>query len=187
MTDLQHSETRAVRHGGGTRTSLLGIYLNDHLAGATTGTRRAQYMARTLRGSPLGEALEPIATEIAQDRRSLLDIMGRLDVPARHYKIYTGALVEMAGRLKSNGRLVHRSPLSSVVELEFLRLGVEGKAAGWRTLHRLSESDERLDRQGLDELIERARRQLRTLEYLRLQEAQAVFGTTGNELAGGTG
>jgi hypothetical protein len=157
---------------------LLGIYLNDHLAGATTGTRRAQYMVRALRGSPLAEALEPIATEIAQDRKSLLGIMGRLGVPARHYKIYAGALVEKAGRLKSNGRLVRRSPLSTVAELEFLRVGVEGKAAGWQTLRRLAESDERLDRQELDELVERARRQQRTLEDLRLREAQTVFQTT---------
>jgi hypothetical protein len=41
---------------------------------------------------------------------------------------------EKAARLKLNGHLLARSPLSSLEELEMLRLGVEGKAAGWRTL-----------------------------------------------------
>ena len=171
------SSGSTLQHRGRDRTDLLGIYLNDHLAGATAGTRRAQYMVRTLRGSPLAEELEPIATEIAEDRTSLLGIMRRLGVPARHYKIYAGAWAEMAGRLKSNGRLLRCSPLSSVVELEFLGLGVEGKTAGWRTLHRLSESDERLEREEFDELIERAQAQRRTLENLRLQETQTVFRT----------
>ncbi|NGO11800.1 hypothetical protein G5C60_30430 [Streptomyces sp. HC44] len=178
MSDIRSSAAGAVQHGGRLRTELLGIYLNDHLAGAIVGTRRAQHMVTTLQGSELAEALEPIAGEIAQDRASLLDIMRRLGVPARRYKVYAGQLVETVGRLKSNGRLIRRSPLTSVAELEFLRLGVEGKAAGWRTLRRLSGSDERLDQQGLDELLERAQRQLRTLEDLRLREAQTVFRTT---------
>ncbi len=163
------------RQAGRLRMDLLGIYLNDHLAGATIGTGRAQHMVRALHGSALGKALEPIAAEIAEDRRSLLGIMRRLGVASRRYKVAGGWALERAGRLKTNGRLVGRSPLSTVLELEFLRLGVEGKAAGWLTLRRLADDDVRLDRQGLDELIERARRQLRTLEDLRLQQAQEVF------------
>ncbi|MGR6974816.1 hypothetical protein ACU639_35325 [Streptomyces cynarae] len=159
----------------GARIDLLGIYLNDHLAGSTVGSRRIHYMVRALRDSPLAGALRPIADEIAQDRASLLDIMSRLGVPARRYKILAAETAERAGRLKPNGRLVRRSPLTSVVELEFLQLGVEGKAAGWRMLRRLAESDGRLDRQQLDELIERAQRQLRTLEELRLQHAEKAL------------
>jgi hypothetical protein len=64
---------------------------------------------------------------------------------------------EKAGRLKSNGRLFTRSPLSDLEELEMLRLGIEGKAAGWRTLRTLADTDTRLDPQRLDELISRAR------------------------------
>ena len=42
-------------------------------------------------------------------------------------------------------------------ELEILRLGVEGKAAGWRTLQTLADTDTRLDPARLDQLISRAR------------------------------
>jgi hypothetical protein len=38
-----------------------------------------------------------------------------------------------------------RSPLSDLEELELLRLGVEGKAAGWRTLRTQADTDARLD------------------------------------------
>ncbi|WP_055490901.1 hypothetical protein [Streptomyces sp. TP-A0356] len=164
--------TTQSRQGGRIRTDLLGVYLNDHLAGATIGTERAQYMARALQGSPLGKALAPIAAEIAEDRRSLLAIMSRLGVSPHRYKVGAAWVSEKAGRLKPNGRIVARSPLTNVLELEFLRLGVEGKAAGWRLLLRLADDDGRLDRRELEELFERAQRQLRTLEELRLQEGQ---------------
>ena len=78
--------------------------------------------------------------------------------------------------LKLNGYLLIRSPLSSLEELEMLRLGVEGKAAGWRTLRVLAETDKRLDSGRLDELIARARRQADLLEDLRVRAAGLITG-----------
>ncbi|MFF4486538.1 hypothetical protein ACFY0F_08570 [Streptomyces sp. NPDC001544] len=174
-SDVPRGSATSVRRPGSLRVDLLGIYLNDHLAGATIGTRRAFYVAQAQQGTPLGRVLRPLAKEIAEDRRSLLAIMGRLGVPARRYKVLAGAAAEWAGRFKPNGRVVRRSPLTTVLELEFLLLGVEGKAAGWRMLRPLAEADERLDPRQLDELLERAERQLRTLEELRFTATQEVF------------
>jgi hypothetical protein len=67
-----------------------------------------------------------------------------------------------------------RSPLSSLVELEVLRLGVEGKAAGWRTLRSQADRDSRLDSVRLDELIARARAQAVVLEELRVRAADEI-------------
>ena len=67
-------------------------------------------------------------------------------------------------------------PLSSLEELELMRLGVEGKAAGWRTLLALAGTDVRLDRGRLDELISRARSQADLLEELRMRAAGRVIG-----------
>ncbi|MGW7258831.1 hypothetical protein [Streptomyces sp. NPDC054834] len=177
--DVPRSGTTRSRPAGALRMDLLGIYLNDHLAGSTVGTRRAGYLARAHQGPPLGDVLERIAREIAEDRESLLAIMDRLGVPKRRYKVVAAAAAECAGRLKPNGRIVARSPLSSVLELEFLRLGVEGKAAGWRALRPLADVDGRLDARQLDELLARAERQLSTLEELRLRMSQEVFRTRG--------
>ena len=160
-----------------TDTDLLGIYLNDHLAGATVGTDRSRSLAEAEaeRDPALADAVGPFSDESAEDRAELLRIMRSLDVPVRRYKIVAGRLAERAGRLKGNGRIVRRSPLTPMVELEMLRLGVEGKAAVWRTLRRLADTDDRLDPMHLDGLLGRADRQLDTLEQLRLRQVDETF------------
>ena len=102
--------------------------------------------------------LQRLAAEIAADRQALLKIMAALGIPARSYKRYAAWIGGEGRRLKLNGYLLTRSPLSSLEELELLRLGVEGKAAGWRTLRTLADRDTRLDSARLDELISRASR-----------------------------
>jgi hypothetical protein len=162
----------------GTRRSgpnVLGIYLNDHLAGATAGTELARRVARSHEERGESGVLHRFAAEVARDRAALLEIMAALGVPVRAYKVCAGWIGEKAGRLKFNGHLFTRSPLSRLEELEILRLGVEGKAAGWRTLRALAETDARLDTAQLDDLNVRARRQAELLEELRIRAAQEVI------------
>jgi hypothetical protein len=159
---------------GQSEVSMLGIYLNDHLAGATAGTELAHRTARSYRDGKNGGTLRRLAAEIAQDRAALLDIMTALGIRVRRYKVGAAWIGEKAGRLKFNGRLLARSPLSNLEELEMLRLGVEGKAAGWRTLRTLADIDTRLHPARLDELISRARRQADLLEDLRVDAAEQV-------------
>jgi hypothetical protein len=155
---------------------LLHIYLNDHLAGATAGVELARRIAKAQKGKKNGEAFQRLAEEIADDREALLRIMRTLNVPVQRYKMYAGWIAEKAGRLKPNGHLTGRSPLSDLVELEVMRLGIEGKASGWRTLRAVADEDDRLSAEELDELIARARRQADTAEELRTETAEALFG-----------
>ena len=157
------------------RTELIGIYLNDHLAGATAGTGLAQRLAHGHDEVADRATLQRLADEINADRRALLEIMALLGVPVRHYKTTAAWLGERAGRLKPNGRLRTRSPLSSLEELELLRLGVEGKAAGWRTLRELAVHDPRLSAAWLDELLTRARAQADQLEQMRVRAAEHLL------------
>ena len=185
-------ETAGVRHrgimtraGSAVNTmragpNALGIYLNDHLAGATAGTELARRAAGSTQDREEHAALRDFAAEVAQDRAALLDTMAALGIPVRTYKVCAAWIGEKAGRLKLNGRLFTRSPLSRLEELELLRLGVEGKAAGWRTLRVLADTDERLDRVRLDELIARARRQADLLEDLRVRAAEWLIRLEGN-------
>jgi hypothetical protein len=168
------ARTDTTRDSGQSQVSMLGIYLNDHLAGATAGTELAHRMARSHRDGKNGATLRRLAAEIAQDRTALLDIMTALGVKVRRYKVSAAWIGEKVGRLKFNGRLLTRSPLSDLEELEMLRLGVEGKAAGWRTLRTLADTDTRLDPARLDELISRARRQADLPEDLRAGAADQV-------------
>jgi hypothetical protein len=163
-------DTRSSRYG------MLGIYLNDHLAGATAGSELARRMARSHRGREESGPLNRLAVEIEQDRSALLNVMAALGISVRAYKVGAAWIGEKAGRLKFNGRLFARSPLSDVEELELLRLGVEGKAAGWRTLRAAADTDARLDSGRLDGLISRARSQADELEELRIRAATRVIG-----------
>ena len=153
------------------RHDLLGIYLNDHLAGATGGMELARRVVGSHHDPAQRAMLQRLAADITQDRRALLDVMAVLGLPVRNYKLSAAWMAEKAARLKLNGRLLSRSPLSSLEELEMLRLGVEGKAAGWRTLRTLAETDSRLNRGRLDELMAGAREQAGLLEELRVQAA----------------
>ena len=167
------TDTRIQQHSG---PSLLGIYLNDHLAGATGGVQLARRLARAHRDSADGDTLGHLAAEIAKDRAALLGVMAVLSIPVRGYKVFAALIGEKAARLKLNGHLTGRSPLSSLIELEMLRLGVEGKATGWRTLRALAERDHRLDAARLDELISEARSQADVLEELRVRAADRIIG-----------
>jgi hypothetical protein len=156
------------------------IYLNDHLAGATAGVELARRVAKSERVPVAREALRRFAADVTEDRAALLDIMTELGVPVRGYKVCAGWIGEKAGRLKLNGRLLARSPLSSLEELELLKLGVQGKAAGWRTLRALADRDGRLDSGRLDELMHRARRQADFLERSRAHAAELVIAARAN-------
>jgi hypothetical protein len=103
---------------------VLGIYLNDHLAGATAGTELAHRVARTHPMQGQGGQLKRLAAEVAQDRAALIGMMNALCIPIRAYKVYAAWVGEKAGRVKFNGRLLARSPLSDLEELELLRLGM---------------------------------------------------------------
>ncbi|MFZ0081222.1 MAG: hypothetical protein WAL13_19125 [Trebonia sp.] len=102
-------------------------------------------------------------------------------IPIRGYKVFAGWVGEKAGRAKLNRHLLTRSPLSALEETELLRLGVEGKAAGWRSLRSLAERDSRLDADRLDELLDRAKRQSDMLETLRIAVAERVLTTPAGE------
>src|SRR3984957_4268492 len=155
---------------------LLGIYLNDHLAGATGGVGLARRMAAAADpGSESARVLSTLVAEITQDRVALIKIMGTLGIPVRGYKVFAGWAGEKAGRVKLNGHLLTRSPLSSLEETDPPRLGVEGKAAGWRSLRALAERDGRLDADRLDDLLDRAKRQSDILETLWVAGAKRVL------------
>lgn len=154
---------------------LLAIYLNDHLSGATAGAELFRRAAQTQGDREHDTVMADMAQQVERDRDSLTQIMTDLGVPTDHANVALGWLAEKAGRVKPNGHFFSRSPLSDVVELESMLLGVRGKAACWRTLRVLAESDRRLFIEHLDELLERADRQSAVLEGLRRAAVGSVF------------
>ncbi|MFE6054933.1 hypothetical protein ACFQ6N_29635 [Kitasatospora sp. NPDC056446] len=144
-------------------TEPLSIYLNDHLTGAFGGAALARRMADTHPDSRRATDLHRLARDVEEDRDDLVRIMNSLAVPVRHYRTWLGLAGERVSRLKPNGTLARRSPLSDLIELEAMRTGVEGKTALWRALRSIADTDPRLDPADLDRLIRRAVDQARTL------------------------
>jgi hypothetical protein len=151
----------------------IAIYLNDHLAGATAGVEVARRARSSNEGNPYGEFLSRLAEEIEDDRETLRSVMSELGVGVDRAKQAAAWSSEKVGRLKPNGRLLGYAPLSRVVELEVLAIGVTGKLGMWRTLQRvLAEPPQSAD---LAQLIERAERQRTEIDELRLRAADEAF------------
>jgi hypothetical protein len=156
---------------------LLPIYLNDHLAGSTAALELVRRALRSNSQDEYGPPLARLAAEVEQDRKALLSIMAGLGVGSDRAKLLAAWAAEKVGRLKLNGRLLGYSPLSRLMELEVLMLGVTGKLALWRTLRQLAAEDSRLDRRDLDRLIERAAGQQQEVETLRERAVIDAFAS----------
>jgi hypothetical protein len=152
---------------------LRAIYLNDHFAGATAGSELASRAAGSNPDGELGEFLSRLSKEIEQDRQTLREIMERLDVGVDQVKRSMAWGAEKLGRLKPNGQIRGYSPLSRLVELEGLHVGVSGKLSLWQNLEATSASE--LEGIDLVDLIARAQGQLAGLEPFRIAAAAEAF------------
>lgn len=162
---------------------LLAIYLKDHLAGATLGRELARRAARNNEGTELGDFLRTFVAEVNEDRATLLAVMSRLEVGPSTVKVGAAWLLEKLGRAKLNGRVRSYSPLSRVLELEGLTIGVAGKRALWRALGAVAARDSRLEDFDFDALALRAESQLQALERRRQAAAELAFGGLGETQA----
>lgn len=154
--------------------SSLEIYLQNHEAAARAGSDFFRRTAANQRTREYAEELSALATQIKEDHRRLTSIMNR--VGARPNVPFGLALRigERLGRVKPNGRLLRRAPLSDLIEIEGLLDAVAAKRAGWQALatvdpaHGVSPDE-------IDELIVRADDQLRRIRILHTQAASRVF------------
>jgi hypothetical protein len=162
---------------------LLGIYLNDHLAGAALGVELARRLRSSNRGDPeMGEALTRICAEIEEDRETLIRLMERLGVDRKPLKPALAIAAERLGRLKLNGQLRGYSPLSRVLELEVLASGIGGKMQLWNALEQ--SFGETLDGFDFHALAERADRQGQRVEDLHLAAAQRALPSATSRIQG---
>lgn len=152
---------------------MLAIYLNDHLLGSTAGLELARRARKANEGTGLGDLLTRLEAEIDEDRETLRQVMAAVDAGEDKAKVVAGWTAEKLGRLKLNGKLLGHSPLSTVVELEGLSLGIQGKAALWKMLGAIG--DPRLADFDFEALWRRAEGQSAELEPHRIAAGQTAF------------
>jgi hypothetical protein len=155
---------------------LLGIYLEDHVAGAVGGLRLARRFAAQNRGDPAWSAVAALVPELELHLATAERVARAIGRPPGRAKQAAVVAAELAGRLKLNGRLLRYSPLSRLLELEGLVLGSRGRAGLWRALEDLARGGEPALRQfEFADLAARAERQLDELETLRRAAARLAF------------
>ncbi|BEP13735.1 hypothetical protein acdb102_20460 [Acidothermaceae bacterium B102] len=156
---------------------LLSVYLHDHLAGAAGGLELARRAAKEQAATEVGPELAQLAADIEQDRDSLRSVLADLGMNDHHPHEAITWLAEKAARLKPNGQVIGRSPLTALIELETLRIALIGKLSGWLSLRLLADDDPRLNAAELDTLIDRGSQQAETAERLRLVVAATALRT----------
>jgi hypothetical protein len=152
---------------------LMKIYLNDHLAGCVVGRELAKRCLSNNARTPLGDFLGEFLVQQAREQDILRRVMKRLRVRRTRWKLAAAWVAERVGRLKLNGSLRSYSPLSRLIELEGLLIGVEGNRAVWASLRHLADS--RLSEFDFDALIAGSQEQQAALERLRLDAAAVAM------------
>ncbi len=155
---------------------LLSVYCNDHVAAATGGIELVSRMIGVHRGDRHEAPLRQLLGELREEKTALLRTMASLGVPVRQYKQAAVWIAEKASRAKLNGSLLSRSPLSSLVEFEFLASAVRGKRSGFETLRIAAGVDDRIDAALFDRLIDQANRQFEWATDVRRELAAEIFG-----------
>ena len=152
----------------------LAIYLRNHEAAAQAGRDLFRRTAANQRDRPYAAQLAELAAEVEEDLDSLHAIMRAARVSPDLVQGLALRLGERVGRLKPNGRLLGRAPLSDLIEVEALVVAVRAKAAGWQALSSVPAADwsETADTQVL---YERAVDQAERLNAIHRQVAARVF------------
>lgn len=161
--------------------SALGIYLRNHEAAAQAGRDLSRRVAENQRSRPYATELAKLASDVDEDLRRLRALMSQggigIDVP---FGLAMRA-AERFARLKPNGRILSRAPLSDLIEIEGLLDAVRAKWAGWHALL-AAEPDllqrQRIDPTEVDELRLRAEAQIETLTRLHAEVAARVLRPT---------
>ncbi len=153
---------------------LLGLYLADHLSGATAGSERVLRMADAYAGTTLGPELTALADEIVTERELLRELMVVLGVHRRPARRAVAWLGERVGRLKLNRRVVSTSPLTPLIELELLRSGINGKLGLWQSLATIA-PDLGVDSAPFVDLADLARDQSARVDRLHERVRRASF------------
>jgi len=144
------------------------VYLNDHLAGAMLGSALAEQLREKNEGTPLGNVMSSLASQIEEDRETLMDLMDRMGTSKNPVKQATTRLAEKATRPKFSGLTSGDPEVGTFMALENLALGVEGKVSLWKVLKEVADQYGPLKSMNLDELIGKAEAQRDALERERI-------------------
>lgn len=119
---------------------LFRIYLQDHLAVLRGAVELAHRVKQHCEEEWAREAATRFLSAILEDRKELLRVARDLDLEPSLVKEAGAWLGQKVGRLKLNGRVLSRSPLSTLVELEGMCMLAAHCEAAWRALEPVADA-----------------------------------------------
>lgn len=153
----------------------MAMYLRNHEAAAQAGLDLFRRVARTHRDAAYAADLKAITAQVHADLTSLQAIMHELGVSPDLVLATVLRIGERAGRWKPNGRLLRRSPLSDLLEIEALVDAVYAKLSGWRALDTVPAAQRTLRPVPVGMLIQRAESQLLQLHQIHHDIAEQLL------------
>ncbi|HYP46456.1 MAG TPA: hypothetical protein VEQ66_14810 [Propionibacteriaceae bacterium] len=151
------------------------ILLRNHHAGGRAAVDLFGRAAKGQRGRPYAAQLGQLLTEAREDLDFNERVMRRLNVSSSPVQVTALRLGERIGRLKPNGQLARRAPLSDVIELEGLIASVHVKMAGWQAAQVANRLEE-AELAELERLISRGRTQAERLTEMHRTAAANALG-----------
>jgi hypothetical protein len=148
----------------------LGIYLNDHLAGAAAALQLLERLESAEAEPRFGTDMRGDHPDDAADRRVLESLIARIGAEPSAAKQIAGRIAERFSRLKIGS---DSGPFPRFESLEMLALGILGKKALWRALASLDEAG--LGTIDFAALEARADEQFARVERERLRLAPFAF------------
>lgn len=158
---------------------LLASYLRSHWLALHGEVRLAARAASRTREPTTREALTALSEQAGQDRDVLLSVLRMVGVHRPRSGERLVSVAERLGRLKTNGTVVRRSPVSDLVELEGWIDAVHLRRLGWVSLSEAAATagvDLGLDAEDLHRLIIRAEDHIAALEHLHRIAARRALG-----------
>lgn len=138
-------------------------HMRTHLMGASGGTAAFERVAHTHGIPEVAEGLNAMAEEIKQEREWLREMMADVGIEPSVISKLASEGAEVVARFRPTLRLVGRSELMDVLQLEALYAAVVTKRNGWRYMRQAARAGANLDIAQLDELERWADSQLERL------------------------
>lgn len=153
---------------------LFELYLSDHLTGSTGGVNRSRRMADDYIDTPVFAQLGELAEQLAAERAFLQQLIHELGFSQKPYRQAVAWAGERIGRLKGNGHVATRSPMTLLLESDLMRGAVHSKIGVWETLRDYA-PDLGIESGIFEQLIHTAKHQLDLLDQVHAYARANAF------------
>jgi hypothetical protein len=150
----------------------LNIYLTERVLVMRGGRRLVDRMRGRARQGPERDLIERVGDELERSERTLMSFLRQIGVAPPHVRLALVGLAERAGRLKPNGRVTTRSPLTDLEEFDALTLAIIAAGMTWSALDRADIARAELVRERAETCADLAA----SLEPLRRERARGALG-----------